>query len=343
MVPTAPPAPAAGKVAFAGMNIAGFDFGIDTMGNANLASIYDVASKGSGIMQMAHFVKDDGLNAFRLPVSWQYLVNNNLGGPLNPTNFAAYDKLVQGCKASGAKMCIVDIHNYARYNGKVIAQEAGGPTNEQYTSLLSQLAMKYKGNMQVAFDIMNEPHDLPNFQTWVGTCQAAVTAIRNAGAKNVILLPGTDYASATTFAMKSGPALLSVKNPDGSADGLIFNVHQYLDWNSSGQNVQCVKNNIDLAFAPLAAFLRQNRRQAMVTETGGSADPSCLALLCQQNDFINQNSDVIIGVVSWAAGGFDQSYVLTETPIGNPDGSWTDQPIVQQCIVQRFRGVTGQP
>lgn len=106
---------------------------------------------------MNHFVKDDGLNAFRLPVSWQYLVNNNLGGTLDATNFANYDALVQGCINSGASMCIIDIHNYARWNGAIIGQ--GGPTNAQFSSLWSQLATKYANNAKVAFGLMNEPHD----------------------------------------------------------------------------------------------------------------------------------------------------------------------------------------
>lgn len=76
---------------------------------------------------MQHFVRDDNLNIFRLPVGWQYLVNNQLGGTLNSANLANYDQLVQGCLATGAH-CIIDIHNYARWNGQVIGQ--GGPTNE---------------------------------------------------------------------------------------------------------------------------------------------------------------------------------------------------------------------
>lgn len=62
---------------------------------------------------MNHFARDDGLNVFRLPVCWQYLVNGVLGGTLNANNFAVYDQLVQGCLATGA-YCVVDIHNYAR-------------------------------------------------------------------------------------------------------------------------------------------------------------------------------------------------------------------------------------
>ena len=106
---------------------------------------------------MKHFVTDDGLNAFRLPVGWQYLVNNQLGGTLNSANFATYDNLVQGCLSAGAAMCIIDIHNYARWNGQIIGQSSGGPTNADLASLWKQIATKYKSNSRIAFGIMNEP------------------------------------------------------------------------------------------------------------------------------------------------------------------------------------------
>ena len=134
---------------------------------------------------------------------------------------------------------------------------------------------------------MNEPHDL-DLQAWAQTSQLAVNAIRQAGATDqVILIPGTDFTSATGFATLSGPALLNVANPDGSNQNLVFNVHKYLDVDGSGTHANCVTNNIASAFQPLAAFLRQNNRVAMLTETGGGpTDPSCMVMLCQQNDFI---------------------------------------------------------
>ena len=127
---------------------------------------------------MSHFVTKDKLNIFRLPVGWQYLLNNVLGGTLDATNSGKYDQLVQACLATGAS-CIVDIHNYARWDGGIIGQ--GGPTNEQFTNLWTQLATKYKSEAKVIFGVMNEPHDL-DVPTWATTVQAAVTAIRSAGA-----------------------------------------------------------------------------------------------------------------------------------------------------------------
>lgn len=143
----------AGTVQYAGINIAGLDFGTSTDGSCTLSSALAPGEKG--IEQMKHFTNDDGLNVFRLPVSWQYLVNNNLGGTLDADNFATYDKLVQACLKTTAKMCIIDVHNYGRWNGQIVGQ--GGPTNAQFASLWSQIATKYVKNPKVAFGIMNEP------------------------------------------------------------------------------------------------------------------------------------------------------------------------------------------
>lgn len=98
---------------------------------------------------MNHFVKDDTLNTFRLPVGWQFLTNGQLGGQLNSNNAGQYDRLVQGCLNSGAALCIMDIHNYARWNGKIVGQ--GGPSNAQLADIWKQLATKYGKNSKIAF------------------------------------------------------------------------------------------------------------------------------------------------------------------------------------------------
>nr|OQO27363.1 hypothetical protein B0A51_05068 [Rachicladosporium sp. CCFEE 5018] len=321
-----------GKVQYAGVNIAGFDFGCGTDGTCNTAT--NVNPGSSGIAQMKHFVTDDGLNAFRLPVGWQYLVNNQLGGTLNSANLANYDNLVQGCLSSGAALCIVDIHNYARWNGGIIGQ--GGPTNAQFASLWSQLATKYKGNTKIAFGLMNEPHDL-NVATWAQSVQAAVTAIRQAGATgNKILLPGSDYTSAAQFISNgSGPDLLAVKNLDGSTTNLIFDVHKYLDSDNSGTHTNCVTDNA-AAFQTLGNWLRTNKRQAILSETGGGPnDSSCLQYVCSQLDVLNSYSDVYLGWTGWSAGAFDSTYTLTLTPTLS-GGKYTDVPLLTKCIAGKF-------
>ena len=105
---------------------------------------------------MTFYTSNDKLNIFRLPVGWQYLVNNTLGGVLNPANTAKYDQLVQACLKTGA-YCIIDIHNYARWNGGIIGE--GGLDPKYFANLWSQLASKYRSQSKVIMGLMNEPHD----------------------------------------------------------------------------------------------------------------------------------------------------------------------------------------
>lgn len=177
-------------VRYVGANIAGFDFGITTQGVQTLSSMEPPLLNVSGIDgagQMRHFVQNDGFNIFRLPVGWKYLVNGTPGGKLDAANFGEYNKLVQSCLNTSAH-CIIDIHNYARWEGQIIGQ--GGPSNEQFASLWSQLATKYANNSRILFGIMNEPHDL-DVPAWVDTVQTVVTAIRKVAPKQTILLPGS--------------------------------------------------------------------------------------------------------------------------------------------------------
>ncbi|KAF1962730.1 glycoside hydrolase [Byssothecium circinans] len=326
----APTAPRATKVQYAGVNIAGFDFGCTTDGTCSLtgnSKPYDVVSGANALGQMNHFVKDDTLNTFRLPVGWQFLTNGQLGGQLNSNNLGQYDRLVQGCLNSGAALCIFDIHNYARWNGKIVGQ--GGPTNVQLADVWKQLATKYGKNPKIAFGVMNEPYDVPE----------VVTAIRGAGAtSNIILLPGNNWTSAETFVSSgSAAALAAVTNPDGSTTNLIMDVHKYLDSDNSGTHTECVKDNIDNAFKPLADWLRTNKRQAMLTESGGGNTASCQKYMCQQIQYLNQNADVYLGYTGWAAGGFAQNYDLNEVPTQNGN-SWTDTSLVKSCIVGAWKG-----
>ncbi|TVY14851.1 Endoglucanase EG-II [Lachnellula arida] len=314
----------AAKVEFMGMNIAGFEFGCQIDGSCPTSSVTPPLSTlggGDGAGQMQHFVNDDQMNIFRLPVSWQFLVNNKLGGTLDSTNFGKYDQLMQSCLSTGA-YCAIDLHNFARFNGNIIGQSSDGPSDAQFADLWTQLATRYKSDTKVVFGLMNEPHDV-DIVAWANTVQLAVTGIRNVGTSTqMILLPGNNFTSAATFVSNgSGAALIKVANPDGSTDGLILDIHKYLDVDNSGTHSDCTTDNISDAFSPVAAFLRQSGRQAI-----------CFMDFCAQNAFLNQNSDVFLGYVAWGAGSFATSYTLSLTP-SKLNGRFVDNALASQCVI----------
>jgi endoglucanase len=170
---------------------------------------------------------------------------------------------------------MIDIHNFARWDGQIIGQ--GGPTDEQFASFWGQIARKYAANNKIIFELMNEPHDL-DIAIWAQTCRKAVTAIRDAGAMSqMILLPGTDFDSATTLVSSgSVDALLAITNPDGSTDNLLLDIHKYLDEDNSGTHAACTTDNVG-AFTTVANYLRSKGRKGLISETGASGDASVSA------------------------------------------------------------------
>ncbi|KAJ7575111.1 endoglucanase [Mycena floridula] len=313
-------APSGGLPFLGGVNTAGYDFTVTTSGSFNGTGVTPPAS------QFQHFASQ-GVNLFRIPFAWQ-LMTPTLGGTINSNFFSKYDGTVQAAlSASTRPYVIIDLHNYARWNGAIIAQ--GGPTNAQYASIWTQLAQKYAGNSKIIFGIMNEPHDLQSVTTWAGSVQAAVNAIRAAGANSqYILIPGSSYSSAQALPTEAGPALLGVTDPAGGKNKLIFDVHKYLDSDNSGTHSDCVTDNTQV-LQTLVNWLKSNgNRQALLSETGGGNTASCESMLKTELAFVKANSGSIAGFSAWAAGAFDTTYILTLTP--NSDGS--DQPLWTQAI-----------
>lgn len=64
---------------------------------------------------------------------------------------------------------------------------------------------------------------MPNLSTWAGSVQAAVNAIRAAGATSqFILIPGSSWSSAQALPTEAGPYLVTVTDPIGGTSKLLF-------------------------------------------------------------------------------------------------------------------------
>ncbi|KZS87208.1 cellulase-domain-containing protein [Sistotremastrum niveocremeum HHB9708] len=304
-----------------GVNLAGFDFGANTDGSYTVPK----GLSPPPISQVQHFTSQ-GVKLFRIPFAWQ-LAQPQLGATISSTFWNEYDQIVNAALQAGAYV-IVDVHNYARWNGAIIG-ESGGPTNAQFANLWSQFAAHYASQSKIIFGVMNEPHDLTSVTDWATSVQAAVNAIRGAGATSqLILIPGSSWASAQALPTEAGPALLKVKDTDGTVGKIIFDVHKYLDSDNSGTHADCVTDNTAV-FQTLVNWLQQNgNRQAILSETGGGNTSSCETDLNSELAFIKAHSSTTIGYAVWSAGSFATSYVLSVTP--NSDGS--DQPLWVQAV-----------
>ena len=145
-----------------------------------------------------------GANIIRLPFHWENL-QTELGQPFDPDELGRLKTVVT--QATGAGLVVIlDPHNGARFYGKVI----GGPdvSYAAFADFWSRLAMQFRDNPQVWFGLMNEPYDVPAEQ-WLGAANAAIAAIRQADAKNLILVPGIFWTGAHSWISSGSGAVMT--------------------------------------------------------------------------------------------------------------------------------------
>jgi len=66
---------------------------------------------------------------------------------------AAYEPFVKQTLNAGAYV-ILDCHNYARFNGKIIGEE-GGPSTDSFAGMWATFAKKYADNSKIIYGLMS--------------------------------------------------------------------------------------------------------------------------------------------------------------------------------------------
>ncbi|KAH9810630.1 family 5 glycoside hydrolase [Melampsora americana] len=283
-----------------GVNMAGLEFGIGNNGQKT-----GDPPQAPPLDQIPHFIKG-GSNVIRFPFGWQY-IQPTVKAPLNTTYLSLLDKYVTATTKLGAH-AIIDLHNFARRDGQIIGESSLGA--DTLVDLWTKLAAHYKDQPKVIFGLINEPHDVTS-KKWFGVVQQVVTAIRKQGAKNNILLPGNNWQHLSTFADDYKNGLSAIKNPDGSQQGLIFEIHQYFDQDGSGTNKECVQDHLK-ELQTVSDLLKKDKRQALITEIGGGNSQSCVEIVSKFVKAASASSS-IMGVMIWSAGSFKPDYVLVVT------------------------------
>ena len=233
------------------------------------------------------------------------------------------------CLGAGNK-CIIDIHNYGRWEGKEIT----GGMNQHFSDLWAALGKEYATEKNVIFGIMNEPHDQDG-AAWQETCQAAVDAIREAGAKDQqVLIPGPPWNHVSDFAELTSKFSFAIKDKaDESGKNLIMDLHSYFDEDNSGTHTECAPySKAQPGFESAVKALKQEGRQAFLSEIGGGNTDSCVETMGEAFDYINENADVFMGWTGWGVGGFVADYELIESPQGDKD-----RLIVEKVIGGKFK------
>jgi len=182
------------------------------------------------------YYQSKGLRLIRLPIMWER-IQPTLSSSLDATELDKLNTFIDAVAARNMKV-IVDIHNYARYNGNIIGALTG-VTTADVQDLWIRLANELKSKSCIwGYGIMNEPHDMASIAPWKDIAQAIITGIRTVDQWNTIIVGGDSWSSAERWPTYSD----NLKNLIDPNTNLIFEAHCYFDTDASGQYVQ----NFDL-------------------------------------------------------------------------------------------------
>ncbi|MCE4556645.1 glycoside hydrolase family 5 protein [Pelomonas cellulosilytica] len=259
------------------------------------------------------YYQAEGMNVMRIAFRWERL-QPTLMGEFDAAELARLRAFVDGTSARGLHV-LLDPHNYAAYQD----QHIGKPEVPiaAFSDFWRRLALQFKDNPKVQFGLVNEPRNMPT-EVWAEAAQAAVDAIRATGATNLITLPGNGYTGAWSwfetgwYGTPNAEVMGRVRDP---LDHMVFEVHQYLDKDGSGTNAECVSATIGVErLRRFTAWLKANKRRAILGEVGGGANPVCEQAVRGALKHLEDNADVWDGWLWWAGGPTWGDYFLSLEP-----------------------------
>jgi endoglucanase len=299
-----------GATPYRGVNLSGADFGSALPGKEWVDYVFPPTSE-------VDYYLGKGMNTFRVGFQWERL-QRSAKGSFDATYASKLDALVRYATTKGGYV-VLNPQNFARYYGQPVGSAA--VPNAVFSDLWRRLAAKYKGNARVLFGLVNEPNTMPTEQ-WVGAANAAIVAIRKAGASNVVLAPGNAWTGAHSwydswYGTSNAVAMLAVKDPGNNT---LFEAHQYLDSDSSGSSATCVSSTIGRQrLAPFVKWLRANNKRGFVGELAGARNATCYAAVKDMLTYVAGQSDVLVGWAWWGGGPWWGEYRFTLEPLAGVD------------------------
>ncbi|USP76691.1 glycoside hydrolase family 5 protein [Curvularia clavata] len=291
---------ASGKLKWFGINESGPEFG-----EANLPGLYNKDYIWIDTKQVDQFLAQ-GMNLFRINFLMERLTPSGLTGSLDPYYSGNLTELVHYVTSKGA-YAMIQPHNYGRFNGQIITDTAA------FKKWWTTVATPFKDNELVILDINNEFHDMDQ-NLVVSLNQAGIDGIRAAGATKQYITPeGNSWTGAWSWVSSGNAAsMIKLKDPQNK---LVFQMHQYLDSDSSGTHADCVSSTIlQERLQAATQWLKDNKLQGFLGEFGAGSNAQCITALQGGLDYMKKNSDVWMGAAWWAAGPWWGDYMYSMEP-----------------------------
>ncbi|MDK4740930.1 glycoside hydrolase family 5 protein [Rhizobium sp. CNPSo 3464] len=281
------------QLCYRGINLSGAEYGDRT---GVVGTNYTYPSE-----ETVRYFASKGMNVVRLPFRWERL-QPVLGQPLDSDELQRLRDAVDLIQEHGMAV-VLDPHNFGYYDKDQLTQAPA--TDLAFGDFWARLAVEFANQKGVFFGLMNEPHDI-KAPDWLEAANTAIQGIRTVGARNLILVPGTNWSGAFTWATDrigggaNDTVMLGVKDP---LDFYAFEFHQYLDADSSGTHPVCDgSDQARQGLTDVTAWLRKNGKRGFLGEFGVAGNQPCLDGLKQVFDVMADNNDVWLGWTYWAAG-----------------------------------------
>jgi endoglucanase len=320
----------ANPINLVGVNLAGAEFGADAglPGRYQIHYIYP---------SEADFKRYAGLNLklVRLPFRWER-IQPKLNGELNAAELGRLMATLDHAKKYNMQV-ILDMHNYYRYYGKLIA------SNEVPISAFAdswrRIAQKVANHPAVhGYGLMNEPHSTNG--KWPAAALAAAQAIRSIDQKRWIIVSGDRWSSAFHWPsyntqLATNPWMRDPKN------NLVYEAHLYFDNDYSGtyasrSAVYDPMVGVNRA-KPFVEWLSKNKLRGYIGEHGSpDFSPSAIAATDNLLKYLGQHC---IPSTYWAAGPWWGDYALSlDVKSGKPR---PQLPVLQKHAANKSCGTIG--
>ena len=302
-----------------GVNLAGAEFG-------SVGQPY-----GQGYTYPTHAEIDyeaaKGMNVIRLPFLWERL-QPTLNGSLDPAELARIDDVVAYAASKGLTVDL-DLHDYGNYNGQPVGSAA--VPNSAFADLWGKLAAHFAGSQNVIFGLMNEPQQ-SSAAGWLQSVNGAIAAIRGAGARQEVLVPGIGWDGAWTWTTNGNASVIGTGVVDPS-NNYAFEVHQYLDSDGSGTHAGVVSADIGVQrLEAITQWAESTGNRLFLGEFGVASDATSLSAMSKMLAYMDRHTKAWQGATYWAAGPWWGNYMYSAEPSNGVDAA-------QMTVLEQYKHV----
>lgn len=285
----------------AGINLAGAEFGKSIPGQEGHDYYFPSGS------QIAYY-KRIGFRSIRLPILWERL-QPELNGPLDQQYLAGIISVLKSAAENGMTV-VIDLHNYAHYQGKVLgSQELPAQAFSDVWKKIADALRKY-GALD-GYGLMNEPYDTKG--SWPQVAQAGIDGIRGADRSHHIYVSVENSGDSRIWGSNFLPF---VKDPSNLE---VYEAHAYFDADYSGRYDSTTPRKdpralVEESVNPFIAWLSKNGKKGAIGEWGvPTNDERWFGAVDRMVEISRANC---LPIYYWAGGNWGPDYKLSIEPMG---------------------------